>query len=118
MIKGDAASKAAARDAEFASVQHDRSHLMVALSHLSALGFVDDAYRMAEQTPPSAEQDQVQVLFEPLAEAMRRDPRFVPLTARLGLAAYWRSAGKAPDFCASGDLPYSCKGEIVKTAAQ
>jgi hypothetical protein len=35
----------------------------------------------------------------------------------LGLVAYWNVAGKWPDFCAAGDLPYNCKTEAQKIAA-
>jgi hypothetical protein len=37
---------------------------------------------------------------------MRRDPRFMPLAAQVGLVDYWEKTGKWPDFCAEPDLPY------------
>jgi TolB-like protein len=117
MVQQDAASKAAARDAEYASVAHDRSHLMAALSHLSALGLVDDAYRLAAQVPPSAQADDLSVLFTPLAVPMRRDPRFIALAGKLGLVSYWSTSGKWPDFCAAADLPYNCRAEAKKLGA-
>jgi hypothetical protein len=116
MQSGEPGPRAVARDAEFASVAHDRSHLMVALSHLSALGLVDDAYRLAEQVPPSAQSDDLSVLFQPPAAAMRRDPRFIALAGKLGLVAYWTTSGKWPDFCATADLGYDCKAEAGKLA--
>jgi hypothetical protein len=42
----------------------------------------------------------------------------MPLAVKLGFAAYWRSSGQWPDFCASPDLPYDCKAEVEKLAAQ
>lgn len=111
-------ARAAAREAEMASVAHDRSHLMAAVSHLSALGLVDDAYRLLDQTPPSAQTDDVSVLFTPLNSALRRDPRFMPLAAKLGLVDYWTKSGKWPDFCTSPGLPYNCRAEAAKVAGK
>jgi TolB-like protein/tetratricopeptide (TPR) repeat protein len=109
---------AAARQAEFASVSHDRAHLMIAISHLSALGQVDDAFRLADQFPPSADKDDTSVLFTPLNANLRRDPRFIPLAAKLGLVSYWTRSGKWPDFCAARDLPYSCLAEVRKLGSK
>jgi len=41
----------------------------------------------------------VRVLFRSDMQAMRADPRFIPITERLGLLEYWRQSGKWPDFC-------------------
>ncbi len=117
MKSTDTAVKVAARDAEFAAVRRDRSHLMAALSHLSALGFTDDVFRLAAQVPPSAETDDMTVLFAPLMDPARRDPRFIALAGRLGLVDYWTRSGKWPDFCAASDLPYNCQAEARKLAA-
>jgi TolB-like protein/tetratricopeptide (TPR) repeat protein len=106
------------RQAEFASVAHDRAHLMVAISHLSALGLTDDAFRLADQVPPSAQLDDTSVLFSPLNANLRRDPRFIAMAARLGLVSYWTHSGKWPDFCAARDLPYNCQVEARKTGAK
>lgn len=38
------------------------------------------------------------MLFVPATSGLRADPRFETLTERIGLAAYWRSAGVAPDY--------------------
>jgi len=53
-------------------------------------------------------------MFAPLTRNLRRDPRFMQLAARIGLAAYWRQAGVWPDFCADPTLPYDCKAEAAK----
>lgn len=37
-------------------------------------------------------------LFQPSTKAMRGDPRFVRLTAKLGLEQYWRECGVGPDY--------------------
>jgi len=116
MLRGDEGSKSAARDAELASAQHDRSHLMTAISHLAALGYVDDAFALTDRTPPAANTDDLSVLFQPLADALRRDPRFMALAGRLGLTAYWTSSNKWPDFCTTAGLPYECRAEAQKTA--
>jgi class 3 adenylate cyclase/tetratricopeptide (TPR) repeat protein len=116
MKSGDGPARAAARAAELASAQHDRSHLMTAISHLSALGFVDDAFRLADQA--SAQSDDLSTLFTPLMAPMRQDPGFVALAAKLGLVGYWKATARWPDFCSAGDLPYSCAGEAAKYAAR
>jgi hypothetical protein len=56
----------------------------------------------------------VSVLFGVGTSAMRRDPRFMPLAARLGLVDYWRSSGPWPDFCSEPGLPYDCKVEAAR----
>lgn len=38
------------------------------------------------------------LLFNPVMASQRTDPRFATLTARLGLADYWRAVGKQPDY--------------------
>jgi len=41
----------------------------------------------------------VRVLFRSDMQAVRADPRFIPIAERLGLLDYWRQSGKWPDFC-------------------
>ncbi len=48
-------------------------------------------------------------LFRSSAAAMRRDARFMPLAAKIGLVATWEKTGKWPDFCAEPSLPYDCR---------
>ena len=38
------------------------------------------------------------MLFTPALTDMRADPRFMPMCARMGLAAYWEAEGVSPDF--------------------
>jgi hypothetical protein len=54
------------------------------------------------------------LLFSPRFASLRRDPRFMKLAAELGLAHYWRTTGKWPDFCIKEQLAYDCKKEAAK----
>jgi hypothetical protein len=47
---------------------------------------------------------------------MRRDPRFMPLMAKVGLVDFWRKTGKWPDFCEAADRPYDCRAVAAKLA--
>lgn len=55
------------------------------------------------------------MLYYPEMKAFRRDPRFIPLVARLGLAEYWMKSNHLPDFCYEPDLPYDCKAELSRS---
>ena len=48
---------------------------------------------------------------------MRRDARFMPLAANVGLVAAWEKTGKWPDFCSEPGLPYDCRKEADRIAA-
>ena len=88
-----------------------------ALMLLAMLGDLDDAFAQAqlyEPFDPSAPP----YLFLPTTAAMRSDPRFMPLARKLGLVDYWRATGHWPDFCADPGLPYDCRDEAAKVAAQ
>jgi hypothetical protein len=50
--------------------------------------------------------------------ALRRDPRFMALAARIGLVDYWRATGKWPDFCADPGLTYDCRKEAARLASR
>lgn len=50
------------------------------------------------------------VLFAPGYAALRRDPRFVDLCVKLGLAAHWMASDHWPDFAA--EVPYDLKAEV------
>ncbi len=94
---------------------------------LADLGFPDDAFRMADQWARTrlTAFDSPQYLFFPSAgphsdvfpAALRSDPRFIALAAKIGLVDYWRSTGNWPDFCTEPGLPYDCKAEAAKVAA-
>jgi hypothetical protein len=48
---------------------------------------------------------------------MRRDPRFMPLAAKVGLVANWENTGKWPDFCDEPGLPYDCRAAAKALAS-
>jgi TolB-like protein len=50
-------------------------------------------------------------MFYPMTASMRRDPRFMPLMHRAGLAQYWLETDRWPDFCEDPSLPYDCRQE-------
>jgi TolB-like protein len=88
---------------------------------LSRLGLVDDAYALADTLSPdrgdiTSARGGYSFLFTPETQAMRRDPRFMPLAARLRLVEYWRATGKWPDFCSEPGLSYNCQAEAAKVA--
>ena len=56
--------------------------------------------------------------FRPAFRELHRDPRFMPVTKRIGLLNYWRTTGAWPDFCYVADLPYSCKEEAAKASGR
>ena len=84
---------------------------------LSAMGFLDDAFAVAQglkDAPPLP--IATGAIYAPPTAPMRRDPRFMQLAAKLGLVNYWRTTGHWPDFCAEPGLPYDCKAEAAKVA--
>ncbi len=76
---------------------------------LSLVGDVDGALLTIDRGLARREQIYPSDFFESAATPMRRDPRFMDLMKRLGIAGYWRQSGKWPDFCAEPGLPYVCK---------
>jgi hypothetical protein len=91
-----------------------RNDLLLALGNF---GRIDDVYQLLEDRPfqPFLNSS---ALFEPDFAAVRADPRFMRVAARLGLVRYWRQTGYWPDFCASEKLPYDCKTEAAKYAGR
>jgi adenylate cyclase len=95
-----------------------QAEIPVAFDTLALAGLTDDAFRLADQWSrgPLSAFNNLQFLFFPHGMALRRDPRFIALAAKLGLVDYWRATGKWPDFCAEPGLPYDCKTEAAKLA--
>jgi len=89
--------------------------LDVAMRELVGLGATDAAFAAAARSPPDDPLD-TEVLFRPQAAAMRRDARFMPLAAKLGLVDFWERSGRWPDFCTAPDRPYDCRAEAAKLA--
>jgi hypothetical protein len=85
------------------------------LSSLGGFGRIDEAYQLLESPAfhSSIERD---VLFRPNFAAVRADPRFMQVGARLGLVSYWRKTGFWPDFCTGERLRYDCKTQAAKYA--
>lgn len=88
------------------------------LQGLAMLGDLDDTFRLADRMfpdlrgpTPAAEESRwlanpggtayLFLLYHPSLAAMRADPRFLALVQRMGLADYWRTTGRWPDFCAA-----------------
>ncbi|WP_309643354.1 winged helix-turn-helix domain-containing protein [Phenylobacterium sp.] len=66
--------------------------------------FFDEGFRLGSQRYSAgqgrfmrAQARNTYQLFMPATAALRADPRFPGLAAELGLAAYWRGPGRAPD---------------------
>jgi len=89
---------------------HSRNIVLLALGNFNR---VDEAYQLMADPKfqPFIDKD---VLFRPDFAAIRADPRFMPLAARLGLVRYWRQSGYWPDFCTRDHLPYDCRTEAAK----
>jgi DNA-binding winged helix-turn-helix (wHTH) protein/tetratricopeptide (TPR) repeat protein len=60
-----------------------------------AIGTARYSIQQASYTRPK--QRQTTFLFDPSCARLRADPRFGKLAADIGLAAYWKASGKAPD---------------------
>jgi DNA-binding winged helix-turn-helix (wHTH) protein len=84
---------------------------------LVRLGQIDLAYEAAEQTTGRGAGYRM-LLFADIAAPMLREPRFMDLAARLGLAQYWLASNRWPEFCAEPGLPYDCKVEAARAAAK
>ena len=111
---GDKVQLAAARDL-YMKEADDLSNAPGLIGNLSMLGFVDNAFDIAGRyaaTPDASEY--TAFLFSPKTAAMRLDPRFIGVAAKLGLVSVWRKTGKWPDFCADSNLPYNCRAEAEK----
>lgn len=80
---------------------------------LARQGDIDGAYREVSRPWPNSRRHTM-YLFYPELKAFRRDPRFMPFAARLGLVDYWTRTNRWPDFCAEPDLPYDCRA-VAKT---
>jgi hypothetical protein len=100
----------AALNARWGSNPRTRNNVFRALG---AFGRIDQIYRLLDDPTflPVAETD---VLFRPDFVAVRADPRFMRVAARLGLVQYWRGSGYWPDFCTSERPRYDCKAEAAK----
>ena len=88
------------------------------------LGFVDETFALLERStfgPCGSPRDvmgthayRTLLLFPAAYAALRADPRFTGVCARLGLAQYWLETGQWPD-CAD-DVDYDFRGECANHA--
>ena len=100
----------AALKARASNNPRNRNMILLALVNFRR---VDEAYQLMEDPgfQPFINSD---ALFRPDFAAVRADPRFMPIAARLGLVRYWRATGSWPDFCTIERLRYDCKAEAAK----
>jgi hypothetical protein len=82
--------------------------LVQAISRLSVLGDLDDAFKLAEGYQPGLSLSGADTIFLFTTEAApcAANPRCMQLAARIGLLDYWRTTGKWPDFFHDPTLPY------------
>jgi TolB-like protein len=117
---GDTAQRAHATAALEAGERAGALDPGVATAMLARLGDTDGAFAAANRYADLAEEydpTQPAYLFLSATAPLRRDARFMPLTARLGLPQYWLASGQWPDFCSEPGLPYDCKAEAAKAVA-
>lgn len=75
---------------------------------LAALNEGDIALGAARQLIASRGHRYADVLFEPNLASARQSPAYLSLINRLGLPAYWRAGGHAPDICRDAGRPSFC----------
>jgi DNA-binding winged helix-turn-helix (wHTH) protein/tetratricopeptide (TPR) repeat protein len=116
-LSGQPAAKAAATDRIMAQAVRSPEAVVSAMMLLNLLGALDQAFALADayylergpilaaMRPPPGKpviNDQrrrkTNMLFVPVAQRMREDPRFQPLMEAMGLADYWRRRGVVPDY--------------------
>ena len=81
----------------------------VVLPALAALGDLDGAFAEADRRSfsiPAIRSYETAPLFYPQTQAMRADPRFLPLVEKLGIMDYWRATRSQPDVCTREAAPF------------
>jgi adenylate cyclase len=114
---GAAADRARAVAAVTAGVAEHRMQREDAIPALSGLGAMDAAFAVAGQDVDGLASSGSNILFAPATAAMRRDPRFWPLAARLGLTRYWRTTHHWPDVCLPGGDLKDCEARAAAAEA-
>ena len=85
----------------------DKSDRLI-VAALAALGDKADAVVAAQHLIASRGHRYADVLFEPNLASARQSRDYGSLVAQLGLASYWRSAGRSPDICRDAARPGYC----------
>jgi TolB-like protein len=119
---GTPAAKAAALKAINSAMAAGNIDVNEGLQLIARLGDLDGAFTLAGTLlrPNDFRQGLTitrMILFRSPADGMRRDPRFMPMAAKVGLVDYWEKAGKWPDFCAEPGLPYDCRAAAKALAS-
>ncbi len=70
----------------------------IAIAMLALLGRGDLAWVQADKAARQGGLDPG-ILFVAKVRAVRQDPRFPSLVARMGMADYWRETGRWPEIC-------------------
>jgi len=83
------------------------------LQALGNFGRVDQVYQLLNDPRFEPSVDRA-ILFRPDFAAVRAEPRFMQVAARLGLVRYWRESGYWPDFCKSEQIRYDCRTEAAR----
>jgi len=111
------ADRAAARSLALSNAAEDAGSKFGSVLQLAKLGYIDDAFVLAETYVPYQPWPPEYLFFFDRAP-LHRDPRFMKLAARAGLVDYWKTSGHWPDFCSMPDLPYDCRKEAARLATQ
>ena len=119
---GTPAAKAAAAKAIHSAMAAGDIPVNEGLQMIAKLGDLDGAFTLAgtllrPNDPRQGLTITRKFLFRSSAAGMRRDPRFMPLAAKVGLVATWEKTGKWPDFCAEPGLPYDCRAAAKALAS-
>jgi hypothetical protein len=115
---GRPADAEAAAQALLAAGGDGRLDHRLAVRALAVLGRTEDAFAL--MADPRVRRAMYTVnngfLLEPSTAALRQDPRFWPIAARVGLVAYWTQRGAWPDFCGREVALATCKAGASATA--
>jgi tetratricopeptide (TPR) repeat protein len=111
---GTPSAKSAALKAIRSAMAAEDINANEGLQMIARLGDLDGAFALAgtllqPNDPRQGLTITRKILFRSPAAGMRRDARFMPLAAKVGLVASWEKTGKWPDFCSQPDLPYDCR---------
>lgn len=98
-----------------ARYRSDNNHVVSYVQALGSFGRVEEAYQVV-WSPAALDSlmANTELLFRAYMRPILADPRFIALSAKLGLLAYWEKSGVWPDFCSEPQLPYDCGQEAAK----